>query len=147
MTGEDDIPYDLLLLADPSKEMVDDALRRGDCYLAYSDGELVGEFVLIPTHPLTLEIVNVAVRESRQRQGIGQAIVRKAIETARATGAKTLEIGTGNSSFDQLRLYQRCGFRIVGVDIDYFVRNYPEKLYENGLQVTDKIELRMELRQ
>ncbi len=144
-TGEDDIPYDLLLLADPSREMVDDYIGRGDCYLAYADGELVGEFVLVATHPRTLEIVNVAVRESRQGQGIGKALVRKAIEIARAAGAAALEIGTANSSLGQLGLYQRCGFRIVGVDADFFVRHYREPIYENGLRATDRVRLRLEL--
>ena len=145
-TNEDAIPYDLLLLADPSREMVDDYVGRGDCYLAYADGELVGEFVLVATHPRTLEIVNIAVRESWQGQGIGKALVLKAIETARASGAAALEIGTANSSFDQLRLYQRCGFRMVGVDADFFVRHYPEPIYENGLRATDMVRLRIELR-
>jgi|GEM_PF-58345 len=145
-TDEDAIPYDLLLLADPSREMIDDYIGRGDCYLAYADGELVGEFVLIATHPRTLEIVNVAVRESRQGQGFGKALVLKAIETARVSGAAALEIGTANSSFDQLRLYQRCGFRIVGVDADFFVRHYEEPIYENGLRATDMVRLRIELR-
>ena len=144
-TSDDEIPYDLLLLADPSREMIDDYIGRGECYLAYADGELVGEFVLIATHPRTLEIVNVAVRESRQGQGIGKALVRKAIEIARTAGAAALEIGTANSSFDQLRLYQRCGFRIVGVDVDFFVRHYREPIWENGLRAMDMIRLRTEL--
>ncbi len=144
-SSEDEIPYELLLLADPSREMVDDYIVRGDCYLAYEDGELVGQFVLIATHPRTLEIVNVAVRESRQGQGIGKSLVFKAIETAREAGAAVLEIGTANSSFDQLRLYQKCGFRIVGVDAGFFVRHYPEPIWENGIRVLDMIRWRLDL--
>lgn len=143
--SEDEIPYDLLLLADPSRKMVDDYIARGDCYLAYEEGELIGQFVLIATHPRTLEIVNVAVRESRQGQGFGKALVLKAIDTAKQAGASTLEIGTANSSFDQLRLYQKCGFRIVGVDTGFFARHYPEPIWENGIRALDMIRLRIDM--
>ncbi|MEK0316791.1 GNAT family N-acetyltransferase [Cohnella sp. 56] len=138
-------PYELLLLADPNKELVDEYLSRGYCFLAMLENELVGEFVLIHTHPRTLEIVNIAVQEPFQGKGIGKALVLRAIEEARTMNAKTIEIGTGNSGFKQLKLYQRCGFRIVGVDIDFFIRNYDEELYEEGIQIKDMVRLRMEL--
>jgi len=145
LDGNDDIPYDLLLLADPSKKLVDEYLQRGFCYVAYRLDELVGEFVLIRTDPRTVEIVNIAVDERYQGIGIGRALVLRAIDEAKAIGAKTIEIGTANSSFKQLKLYQSCGFRMVGVDIGFFERNYEEELYEDGLRVTDMVRLRLEM--
>ncbi|OZB97945.1 N-acetyltransferase [Paenibacillus sp. XY044] len=139
------IPYDLLLLADPSKEMVDDYVARGRGYGAYTNGEVAGEYVLIDTHPKTVEIVNIAVREDLQGRGIGKMLVESAIEEARRLGAHAVEIGTANSSFLQLKLYQRCGFRIVGVDAGFFIRHYEEVLYEEGIQVQDMIRLRLDL--
>jgi len=141
----DPIPYDLLLLADPSKEMVEDYFQRGYCTLAYSGERLVGEYVLIPTRPATVEIVNIAVDESAQGQGIGTKLVLQAIADAKQLGAKTIEIGTGNSSVMQLYLYQKCGFRIVGVDIDFFVRHYDEAIEENGIPCRDMIRLAMDI--
>ncbi|HEY4390321.1 MAG TPA: GNAT family N-acetyltransferase [Paenibacillus sp.] len=138
-------PYELLLLADPSKALIDDYLARGNCYLAYIDGELIGEFVLIPTHPRTIEIVNIAVAEKHHGRGFGKKLVLQAIEEARRLGARSVEIGTGNSSLIQLRLYQRCGFRITGVDQDFFVRNYEEEIIEDGLPCRDMIRLRLDL--
>jgi len=145
LAPEQEIPYDLLLLADPNKELVDDYLGRGHCYVALMDDVTVGEFVLIRTHPQTVEIVNIAVKEEYQGRGIGKALVLRAIEEAKAMNARTIEIGTANSSFTQLALYQKCGFRIVGVDPDFFIRNYDEEIYENGIQVRDMIRLRMVL--
>ncbi|MBB6672692.1 GNAT family N-acetyltransferase [Cohnella nanjingensis] len=139
----EDYPYDLLLLADPSRTMVDDYLTRGWCHVATLGSDVVGEFVLIPTHPRTIEIVNVAVMEAHQGRGIGKALVYAAIGEAKRRGAATVEIGTGNSGFLQLKLYQQCGFRIVGVDPDFFVRHYDEPLYEDGMQVRDMVRLRM----
>lgn len=138
------VPYDLLLLADPSKEIVDDYLHRGICYIASLLDEIVGVFVLLRTRPETIEIVNVAVKEDFQRRGIGKRLVWSAIEKAKEEQVNTIEIGTGNSSILQLALYQKCGFRIVGVDQDFFVRHYNEEIYENGIQCRDMIRLRLE---
>ncbi|WP_435921492.1 GNAT family N-acetyltransferase [Paenibacillus sp. DYY-L-2] len=141
----DPIPYDLLLLADPSRVKVDEYLSRGSCYVAHpasSSEEVIGVFVLLNTGPETVEIMNVAVREDAQGKGYGKFLVRQAIEIAKEQGVKTIEIGTGNSSLLQLALYQKCGFRIVGVDPDFFVRNYDEEIYENGIQCRDMIRMR-----
>ncbi|GGG54974.1 GNAT family N-acetyltransferase [Paenibacillus radicis (ex Gao et al. 2016)] len=138
------VPYELLLLADPSKHIVDDYLQRGRCFVAESDGETIGIYVLLKTRPETVEIVNVAVKEERQGEGIGKRLVLHAIEASKEAGAKTVEIGTGNSSLQQLALYQKCGFRIVGVDQDFFVRHYEEKIVENGIWCRDMIRLRLE---
>ena len=113
--------------------------------MAIVENEIVGEFVLIKTHPRTIEIVNIAVKDEFQGKGIGKALVFRAIEEARIMNAKTIEIGTGNSGFKQLKLYQKCGFRIVGVDIDFFIKNYDEELFEEGIQIKDMIRLRKEL--
>lgn len=79
-------------------------------------------------------------------KGIGRQLATHAIETARAQGYKTMEMGTGNSSIGQLALYQKCGFRIVGVDLDFFVRhNYLEEIYENGIQCRDMIRMSQDL--
>jgi len=34
---------------------------------------------------------------------------------------------------------------IVGIDIDYFSKNYPEEIYENGIQCRDMIRLSKDL--
>ncbi|KYP80252.1 GNAT family N-acetyltransferase [Ferroacidibacillus organovorans] len=138
-------PMDLLLLADPSEKFVADYVKRGNCWIAEVSDTAIGVYVLIGTRPETVELVNVAVREDVQGQGIGRRLVLHAIETARKDGFRTIEIGTGNSSVDQLRLYQKCGFRIVGVDIDFFVRHYDEPIYENGIQCRDMIRLNQNL--
>lgn len=64
---------------------------------------------------------------------------------ARKDNFKILEVGTGNSSINQLALYQKCRFRIVGVDKDFFKRHYKEKIIENEIECIDMIRLRMDL--
>ena len=134
---------ELLLLADPSEDMVRGYIHRGMCFVAEMGSRIVGEYVLIETRPHTVELVNLAVRETDQGTGIGKTLVRHAIGTAHAMGCRTMELGTGNSSIGQLALYQKCGFRIVGVDGDFFTLHYPEPLYENGIWCRDMIRMAM----
>ncbi|MGO4542981.1 GNAT family N-acetyltransferase, partial [Paenibacillus sp. 2TAB19] len=119
-------PMELLLMADPSEKLVNEYLNRGQCMVAEDGGLIIGVYVLLPTRPETIEIVNVAVAESEQGQGIGKQLVKHAIDTAKQLGYKTIEIGTGNSGVGQLALYQKCGFRMVGIDRDFFIRHYHE---------------------
>ncbi|SLK13555.1 MULTISPECIES: GNAT family N-acetyltransferase [unclassified Paenibacillus] len=142
---EEEKPYQLLLMADPSKAIVDEYLSRGVCFIAEYEGEMVGEFVLLKTRPETVEIVNIAVQEELQGQGVGKHMIKEAIEAARRLGGRTVEIGTANSSFHQLKLYQRCGFRIVGVDRDFFVKHYEEEIIEDGIRCVDMIRLSLDL--
>ncbi|MNI90995.1 putative N-acetyltransferase YvbK [compost metagenome] len=89
--------------------------------------------------------MNIAIDESVQGKGYGKKLVRHAIETARVSGYKTIEVGTGNSGIGQLSLYQKCGFRITGVDCDFFIRHYAEPIYENGIQCRDMIRMQQNL--
>ncbi|MFC4323001.1 GNAT family N-acetyltransferase [Litchfieldia salsa] len=138
-------PMDLLLLADPSQLIVEDYLQRGECFIAYIREKVVGVYILLPTRPETVELVNIAVAEDLHGRGIGKLLVMEAIKTAKNKGYKTIEIGTGNSSIGQLALYQKCGFRIIGVDLDFFLKHYPEKIVENGIQCRDMIRLAQDL--
>ena len=139
-------PYDLLLLADPSRQLVDTYLADGECYIIEEKSGIIGVFVVVELHKETIEIKNIAVREDLQCQGIGKKLVIAAIRIAKENGYATVEIGTGNSSIGQLALYQKCGFRITGVIQDFFVDQYDEIIMENGIQCIDMIRLEMNIK-
>lgn len=146
LLGKDEIPpMDLLLLADPSQEVVEKYIHRGLCFVGERNKQIVGEYVLIHTRPHVMELVNIAVAEKQQGRGIGKQLVLHAIETAKSLGSKSLVVGTGNSSVGQLAFYQKCGFRIVGVDRNFFTRHYSNPIYENGIQCRDMIRLVLHL--
>ncbi|WP_339212349.1 GNAT family N-acetyltransferase [Solibacillus sp. FSL W8-0372] len=141
----DNIPMDLLLLADPSKSIVEEYITKGECFIAESEKQVVGVYVLLPTRPKTIEIVNVAVAEKHHGKGIGKLLITDAIRVAKTKDYKTIEIGTGNSSIGQLALYQKCGFRIIGIDYDFFIKHYEEEIFENGIRCRDMIRLSKDL--
>ena len=141
----EEVPMELLLLADPSERLVMNYIDRGRCYIAETQGAVVGVYVLLPTRPDTVELVNVAVNESYQGKGIGKRLVQHAVQEARNQGYATIEVGTGNSGWGQFALYQKCGFRMVSIDRDFFLRHYEEPIYENGLQVMDMVRFSQDL--
>ncbi|MCD8186778.1 MAG: GNAT family N-acetyltransferase [Rikenellaceae bacterium] len=141
----EEIPYDLLHLADPCREAVKDYLSRGSCTGGFADGVLVGQYVLLPTRPFTVELVNVAVREPWQHQGIGRKIVAHAVASAQKRGFKTVEVGTAAVAVTHVAFYQKCGFTIIHVDFDFFIRHYPELMYADGLRLRDMIRMKRDL--
>ncbi len=63
---------------------------------------------------------------------------------AKESGAKILELGTGNSSLSQLALYQKCGFGMHSIETGFF-NSYPEPIFENGIRCIDMVRLCTEL--
>lgn len=141
----DAVPVDLLRLADPDEENIKEYLFDGKLFVAKSGGEIVGALVLLKTRPRTMEIMNISVYEQYQGRGVGRKLILKAIEHARESRIRTLEIGTGNPGLVQMMLYQKCGFRITGIEFDFFRRYLKERVYENGIECRDMIRMTMEL--
>ncbi len=138
------LPNDLLLLSDPSEEVIAEYIHSSTRFVARLGEKIVGALLLLKTRPRTMEIMNVSVYEEYQNKGIGKRLIREAVEYAKESGMKTLEIGTGNPGVTQMMLYQKCGFRIVGVEFDYFRKNHAERIFENGIECRDMIRMRME---
>jgi len=145
LNSNKDAPMDLLLLADPSEELVKKYLSRGTCYVAELKDETVGVVLIMETEPYTIEIMNLAVKEELHNNGIGKQLLLYVIEEIKKGDAKRIEIGTGNPGVIQMLLYQKCGFRIVGIDFDFFRRTHPEPIYENGIECRDMIRMRIEI--
>ncbi|MCP8970688.1 GNAT family N-acetyltransferase [Ectobacillus ponti] len=141
----EELPLGLLLEADPSERLVRTYTRRGQCFVAEAEGDIAGVYVLLPTRPDTVELVNVAVAAHLRGKGIGRQLVLHAVQQAARQGYRTIEVGTGNSSIGQLALYQKCGFRIVGVDRDFFIKHYEEAIFENGIPCRDMLRLSQDL--
>lgn len=138
-------PWALLLLADPSREQVLGYLPRSRVLALFDVEQVLGVVVMTPSVAGEAQITNLAVDEACQGRGLGRRLLESAIEQAREAGLQRLTIATGNSSLAQLGLYQRLGFRIVGIETDHFVRHYPEPIYENGIQCRDQIRLALDL--
>lgn len=141
LTAQDQNPYELLLLADPSIEIIEKYLKTSKVFVVEQNEMIIGTIVFQPLVNNLSEIKNVAVLPEFQGQGIGEYLIESVIQIARQMNFKTIQIGTANSSVGQLYLYQKLGFDISEIRKDFFIRNYKESIYENGIQVKHMIML------
>ena len=135
-----DAPMELLLLADPSEEKVLAYLPRSRCFVASSNGVVVGACVVQPLGDGVHELMSIAVHPDHQKFGNGTALLKWVADFYRKSGASQLEVGTGTFGY-QLAFYQKQGFRVTSIDHDFFVNNYPEPIFEDGIQLFDMLRL------
>ena len=139
----EDAPLDLLLLADPSEEKVRSYLERSRCFVASDDGVVAGACAVQPLEAGGHELMCIAVHPDRQKSGIGTALLKWVIDFYRRSGAGRLEVGTGTFGY-QLAFYQRQGFRVTCIDRNFFIENYPEPIFEGGIQLFDMLRLTLD---
>ncbi len=137
---EDDYPYNLLLQADETREGINQYLFDSEVWVAWTAGreEPVGVMCLLPLDGDTVELMNIAVDEPFRGKGIGSIMLEKAVGIAAEQGFSEIILGTGTEdcSPDQIRFYERNGFRKSHLRENYFVDKYPdEPIFENGVQL------------
>lgn len=122
------IPYDLLLLADETKEAIDRYIHDSEIFVLEIENKIIATYVLQAMSNETVEIKNIAVKKKYQEKGIGTFLLHDAAVKAKNGGFKTLIIGTANAAIKQLYLYQKEGFEIFDIRKNFFIDNYPELL-------------------
>ena len=128
----------LFELADDSPQQLDTYIDQGRVLVAVDDGEIVGHLQLIED-----ELRSMAVVEDRQGEGIGRALVARAVEES----AGGLRVATAAADIGNLRFYQRLGFRMLRVERDAFTpaTGYPDDLDVDGIPLRDRIWLSREI--
>ncbi len=137
--------WKLLLEADPSRQQIEKYSGTGYTFELLMGVEVAGIIIFTPKTPERVEIMNLSIDEKWQGKGYAKAMIECVCSFSASKGYSIAEIGTGNSSINQLALYQKVGFRIMGIERDYFTRNYPEEIYENGILCRDMIRLERKL--
>lgn len=66
------------------------------------------------------DILNVAVRRDRQREGIGQFLMESLIRLAGEQGVTTLHLEVRSGNDTAIRLYERVGFTRDGIRRKYY---------------------------
>jgi len=131
----------LLLLADEGESYIDEYLHRGELFALYDDG-LKAVCVVTDEGDGLLELQNIAVDAAYQQRGYGRAMVKHIF--AHYTGrGKTMLVGTGDSP-PHIAFYESCGFVFSHRMKDYILERYGI-IFENGVQLRDKIYLKKEL--
>lgn len=133
-------PMEILLLADPSEDKIRSYLSGSTCFVVSSGEVVVGACVVQDCGRGKYELMSIAVHPAHQKSGYGTALLKWVIDFYRNSGALQLEVGTGTFGY-QLAFYQRHGFRVTSIDHDFFLKNYPEPILEDGIQLFDMLRL------
>ncbi|SJL84534.1 GNAT family N-acetyltransferase [Vibrio palustris] len=134
------IPLDLLLEADPSEASISSYLSESWCFSALDNERILAACIVKPEPQNLAEIFNVSVYPELQGRGIGSQLLKSVLSQLPSKGITRVELGTGTFGY-QLTYYQRLGFRVDSIIKDHFLLNYPEPIYENGIQHKDMLRL------
>jgi lactoylglutathione lyase len=111
----------LFELAEDSAAELDGYLSAGDVLVARRGERIVGHVQLVDGGT---EIKNLAVAPEQRRRGVASRLVEAALARG---GARTVRVATAATDVDNLRFYQRLGFRLRSIERDAFV---PERGYD-----------------
>lgn len=129
-------------LAEDSEQLLESYLGLGRVWVARGpDGEVVGHLQAVARDADTWEVTNTAVVEEVRGRGIGRALLDRASDEARSSGAGRVILATAAADTGALRFYQRCGFRMTHVVRDAFAtyRGYPPGIVIDGIPMLDQV--------
>ena len=127
---------DLLLLADEQEDMIGKYLDRGTLFALY-DNDLKSICVVTDEGEGNFELQNLATYEQFQGKGYGTRLVKYIFEYYKDKGTKMF-VGTGDVPFI-VSFYENCGFIFSYRLKNYFLEHYKEPMFEDGIQLKDKV--------
>ncbi|AJD92823.1 acyltransferase [Jeotgalibacillus malaysiensis] len=127
-----------LLLADDSENAVRSYLDYGDLYVIHIEQQIVGVMLFVTLSEHAVELKNMALTENQRGKGIGKKAIEAAVKLYKDNGFKQMNVGTANSSIENLAFYQKAGFRMFSIMKDYFA-DYDPPVYEHGIHGLDLV--------
>lgn len=145
LSKDDDIPFDLLLIADETVDAIKKYIYDSDIYQLYVSDNPVAIIALYRIDNLKIEIKNIAVIESFQGKGIGSYLIRRIKEIAANDNYKEVIVGTPDAGIREILFYEKNGFTIFDVKENFFIENYSIPIIENGVTLKDMTMLKVEV--
>jgi ribosomal-protein-alanine N-acetyltransferase len=90
-------------------------------FLAVKDGQPAG-LILLQMQPPDAEVLTLGVLPGSRRQGLAAALLRRALDLARQTGASRLLLEVAADNGPALAFYRHQGFRLLGRRSRYYRR-------------------------
>ena len=129
-------------MAEDSPAQLDSYLDSGQVLVALAGDRIVGHLQLVEAHDAQhSEIKNMAVEPSFRGRGVGRTLITAAIDLVREQRRSMLVVATAAAGIDNLRFYQRTGFRIRSVERDAFTpaKGYPPNTTLDGIELRDRV--------
>lgn len=136
------IYIELLLLADEEEKMIDKYLDKGQMFVLDDEG-IKAECVVTQEGDNIIEIKNIAVYPKYQKKGYGRKLI-EFVENKYKNDFDIIRVGTGDSKLT-IPFYENCGFKRSYCIKDFFVNNYENPIYEDGIRLKDMVYLEKKL--
>lgn len=127
---------DLLLEADPSKDMIHKYLDDSDVYALKKEDELISIAVILPISRKTLELKNIVTTETYRNKGYAKTLLKSLCGNYKQKYDRML-VGTTENN---IPFYVKQGFDKYEKTVKNFFRdNYKEEVKDGDLVCTDLI--------
>ena len=131
---------DLLLLADPEEEAIDKYIDNCEVFEFYYRDILIGQGAVMELFSTVYEIKNFAIYEKFHNCGYGKILINLLCEKY-LENFKNRDIIVGTSE-QEIGFYKKCGFQFSHIVKDFFITNYKQPIFENGIQCKDMFYLK-----
>ena len=127
---------DLLLEADPSKDMIHKYLNDSDVYALKKEDELISIAVILHIDRKTLELKNIVTKENYRNKGYAKTLLKSLCGNYKQKYDRMLVGTTENNN----PFYVKQGFDKYEKTIkNFFIDNYKEEIKDGELTCTDLI--------
>ena len=127
---------DLLLEADPSRDMIHKYLNDSDVYALKKEDELISIAVILPISRKTLELKNIVAKESYRNKGYAKTLLKALCGNYKQKYDRML-VGVAENN---IPFYVKQGFDKYEKTIkNFFIDNYNEEIKDGDLICTDLI--------
>lgn len=127
---------DLLLEADPSRDMIHKYLNDSDVYALKKEDELISIAVILPISRKTLELKNIVTKESYRNKGYAKTLLKSLCGNYKQKYDRML-VGVAENN---IPFYVKQGFDKYERTIkNFFIDNYNEEIKDGDLICTDLI--------
>lgn len=127
---------DLLLEADPSKDMIHKYLNDSDVYALKKEDELISIAVILPISRKTLELKNIVTKENYRNKGYAKTLLKSLCGNYKQKYDRML-VGTTENN---IPFYVKQGFDKYEKTVkNFYIDNYNEEIKDGDLICTDLI--------
>ncbi|MFR4477926.1 MAG: iron-containing alcohol dehydrogenase [Fusobacterium sp.] len=131
---------DVLLLADPEEKAIDKYIDNCEVFEFYHRDILIGQGAVMELSSTVYEIKNFAIYEKFHNCGYGKILINLLCEKY-LENFKNRYIIVGTSE-QGVGFYKKCGFQFSHIVKDFFITNYKQPIFENGIQCKDMFYLK-----
>lgn len=131
----------LLLLADPDESMIDQYVVKGELFVLFDDHIPVCTAVVVKLSDSECELKNIATDEKSKHRGFATKMLNHLFHLYQKKFS-AMFVGTSES---MVGFYNKFGFVYSHTVKNFFIDNYPEPIFEDGIQCIDMIYLKKDL--